>query len=105
MPSILGIVFWGILKFLLVALGIVYSGLVLMAYRTAGPRCQLRLDWQHPTRAAQQLLVWLGVKILAASVVVGRTALEMLSEASAEVGEWYLRRRGEAGATVRSHFL
>jgi hypothetical protein len=45
------------------------------------------------------------VKILAASVVVGRTALEMLSEASAEVGEWYLRRRGEAGATVRSHFL
>jgi hypothetical protein len=105
MLSILGIFFWGILKSLLIALGIVYFGLVLMAYRTEGPRCQFCLDWQRPTRAAQQLLVWLGVKILAASVVIGRTFLEMLSEASAEVGEWYLRRRGEAGATVRSRFL
>jgi hypothetical protein len=105
MPSMLEIVFWGTVKFLLIALGIVYSGLVLMAYRTEGPRCPLRLDWQRPMRAIQQLLVWLGVKMLAASVVIGRTFLEMLSEASAEVGEWYLRRRGEAGATVRSRFL
>lgn len=106
MASTVEIAFWVTMKLVLIALGILYSGLVLMAYRTEGPRYQLRLDWQGPARSAQQLLVWLGVKVLAALVYAGRAALEVLSEASAEVGEWYLRRRGgEAEATFRSRFL
>jgi hypothetical protein len=43
---------------------------------------------------------------MATVVRVGRTALEMLSDASAEVGEWYIRRRGgQVEAIFHSHFL
>jgi len=103
---VLHIVFWTVLKFLLAALGFLYAGLVLMAYRTEGPRFQLRVNWQDPFRSAQQLLVWLGVKAVAAIVRVGSSTWEMLSEASADLGEWYVRQRGdETEATFRSRFL
>jgi hypothetical protein len=106
MVSILEVVFWAVFKFLLAASGILYAGLVLMAYRMEGGRYRLRLDRQDPAGSAEQLLVWLGVKAIAAIVRVGRTALEMLSEAAADVGEWYIRRRGgEVEAMFRSHFL
>ncbi len=106
MLPILEIVFWAVVKFLLAAFGILYAGLVLMGYRTEGDRYRLRLDEQDPVGSAEQLLVWLGVRAMAAIVCVGRTTLEMLSEASAEVGEWYIRRRGgEVEASFRSRFL
>lgn len=106
MVPILVIVFWGVLKLLLAASGILYAGLVLMAYRTEGNSYRLRLDKQNAARSAVQLLVWLGVQAVAAIVRVGKATLEMLSDASAEVGEWYIRRRGgEVEAIFRSHFL
>jgi hypothetical protein len=106
MVPILVIVFWGVLKLLLAAFGILYAGLVLMAYRTEGDRYRPRLDKQDPVGSAAQLLVWLGVKAMGAIVRVGRATLEMLSDASAEVGEWYIRRRGgEVEAIFRSHVL
>jgi hypothetical protein len=88
---VLQVVFWTVLKFLLAALAFLYAGLVLMAYRTEGPRFQLRVDWQDPFRLAPQLLVWLGVRALAAIVRIGSGTWDMLSEASADLGEWYVR--------------
>lgn len=106
MVAILVIVFWAVFKLLLAAFGFLYAGLVLMAYRTEGHRYRLRLEKQDLAGSAAQLLVWLGVKAMAIVVRVGRTALEMLSDTSAEVGEWYIRRRGgEVEATFRSRFL
>lgn len=106
MASLIGILFWATLKLLLVASALLYAGLVLMAYRTDGPRYQLRLDWLDPARSAERLLVWLGVKVVAAVLRAGRSALEILSEAAAEVGEWFIRRRGgQAEALYRSRFL
>ena len=103
---VLHIVFWTVLKFLLAALGVLYAGLVLMAYRTEGPRFQLRLDWQDPFRSVPQLLVWLGVRALAAIVRIGSGTWDMLSEASADLGERYVHPRGpEAEAIFRSRFL
>lgn len=103
---VLQVVFWTVLKLLLAALGFLYAGLVLMVYRTEGRGLQLRVNWQDPFGSARQLLVWLGVKALAAIVRVGSGAWDMLSEASANVGEWYVYRRGgETEAMFRSHFL
>jgi len=102
----LQVVFWTVLKFMLAALAFLYAGLVLMAYRTEGPRFQLRVNWQDPFRSAPQLLVWLGVKAVAAIVRIGSGTWDMLSDASADLGEWYVRRRGpEAEAIFRSRFL
>jgi hypothetical protein len=106
MFPILEVAFWAAFKLLLGAFGILYAGLVLMAYRTEGERHRLRLDKRDPAGSAAQLLVWAGVRAMATVVRVGRTALEMLSDASAEVGEWYIRRRGgQVEAIFRSHFL
>jgi hypothetical protein len=103
---ILELAFWAVCKFLLGAFGILYAGLVLTAYRTEGERYRLRLDKQDPAGFAAQLLIWPGVRAMATGIRVGRTALEMLSDASAEVGEWYIRRRGgQVEAFFRSHFL
>jgi len=103
---VLQVVFWTVLKFLLAALAFLYAGLVLMAYRTEGPRFQLRVDWQDPFRSAPQLLVWLGVRALAAIVRLGSSTWEILSETSADLGEWCIRRRGpRAEAIFRSRFL
>jgi len=103
---VLQVVFWTVLKFLLAALAFLYAGLVLMAYRTEGPRFQLRVDWQDPFRLAPQLLVWLGVRALAAIVRLGSSTWEILSETSADLGEWCIRRRGpRAEAIFRSRFL
>jgi hypothetical protein len=103
---VLQIVLWTVLKLLLAALGFLYVGLVLMVYRTEGPRFRLRVNRQDPFRSAQQLFIWLGVRALAAIVRVGSSAWEMLSDASADLGEWYVRRRsGETRPSFHSHFL
>jgi hypothetical protein len=44
-------------------------------------------------RSAQRLVVWLGVKALALAVRMATPIFGMLSEASAEVGEWFLSHR------------
>jgi hypothetical protein len=96
----------GALELLLVAGAIFYGGLVLMTYRTDGPCSQLRLELGNPARSAQRLLVWLGVKTVAFVLRALQLAFNMLSETSAEVGEWFLRRRNpEVQAAFRSRFL
>ncbi len=98
--------FWGMAKLLLVGAGILYVGLVLMAYRIEGPRARLRFDALGPALWAENLLVWLGIKSLAAVRYAAWATLDILSEASAEVGEWFIRRRGaKAGLAHRSRYI
>jgi hypothetical protein len=88
--------FWGAVKLLLLGAGILYVGLVLMAYRLEGPRIRLRIYPGDPGRSALDLLVWLGVKIFAGIGHAAKATLDVLSDTSADVGEWCLHRRGRA---------
>ena len=96
----------GFINLAILAGGILYAGLVLMSYRTDGPHYSVRFNSKDPARSAQRLLVWLGVKALAFAVAIGVPILGMLSEASAVVGEWFLRRANpETLAATRSRFM
>ena len=71
-----------------------YAVFVLISYLTEGSRPRPQIDLRDPTRSAQHLAVWLGVKLLALVVRTVAPVLTMPSEASAEMGDWFLR--GEA---------
>jgi len=92
-------------KLLAIALGAVYAGMVLMRYRTDRPHFRLNFQLRDPARSMQHLMVWLGVKILDACLRLVMAFLNMLLEASAEVGEWILRRSPTVQQSVRSRFL
>jgi hypothetical protein len=51
------------------------------------------MAWRHPVRSAGCLLVWLGVKGLELAARISAPIFGMLSEASADVGEWFLGER------------
>ena len=76
----------------------VYLGLVLIRYLTYGPRLRPHFDWHDPAHSAKQLAIWLGAKGLAVAVVAATRVFEMLSEASAEVGDWFLSLSHRHGA-------
>lgn len=82
-------------RLLLCAAAAVYAGLVLMSYSTDGSRYRPRLRLADPLRSLERLLVWLGVKALVMLMAAFRTALATLSEASAEVGEWFIDQRSQ----------
>lgn len=106
MTLLIGVLVAGLLKPLMVAGVAVYAGLVLMSYRSDGARSPLRLELSDPVCSAERLVVWLGVGALALTLRVVKGIFDMLAEASAEVGEWFLRRRGPAvQAAVRSRFM
>jgi hypothetical protein len=86
-------VFSGFLKLTLLAGLALYTGLVLMRYLKGGSHLRPRFDLRDPARSAERLAVWLGVKALALAVRVAAPIFGMLSEASAEVGEWFLGLR------------
>jgi len=86
-------IFGGFLKLALLAGAALYTGLVLTNYLAGCPQARPRLDLRDPARSAQRWAVWQGVKALALAVRVATRILGMLSEASAEVGEWFLERR------------
>jgi hypothetical protein len=87
-------IFSGFLKLALLAGAVLYTGLVLMSYRNEGPRARPEVDWRDPAHSIEHLAVWLGVTALALALRVATKVFEMLSEASAEVGDWFLSHRG-----------
>jgi hypothetical protein len=106
MAAVLIILFTATFKLLLGAGGLLYAGLVLMSYRTDGPHSLLHLDLSHPGRSAQCLMVWVGVRVVTAIVGASKALLNVLSDASAEVGQWFLHRRSAAvQAAFRSRFM
>jgi len=104
-PQGLHSIFMSLFDMLIFAIGAIYTWLVLASYRTKGSDYRPQINSQAPARSAENLLIWLGVKTLALTLRFGRPVFGMLAEASAEVGEWYLRRRDpKAIASFRSRF-
>ncbi len=105
MATYLSIVFGALLKSLTVAGGALYAGMVLIKYRTVGRCYWLNLELRDPASAAEHLVVWLGVKVFAACLLMARAVFHMLLEASAEVGEWSMRRSPAVQEIIRSLFV
>lgn len=83
----------GFLKLAFVAGAALYAGIVLMSSLTGGSYLRPQVDWRDSLRSAGRWAVWLGVRALALAVRVLTPIFGMLSEASAEVGEWFLDHR------------
>ena len=104
MVTSFSILFGHLLTWLAFGAGMIYAGMVLMRYRTDGPHYRLSFQLQEPARSVQGLVVWLGVRALGGCLRIARLILNMLLEASAEVGEWYIRVRPAAWESIRSRF-
>jgi len=92
------------LMWLALAAGALYAGMVVMRHCTDGPYCCPAFQRRNPVRSTERLGVWLGVKALEGFLGITRLLLGVLLEASAEVGEWYLRRRIDMLEKIRSRF-
>lgn len=86
-------IFSGFLKLALLAGTVFFAGMVLVSYYSRGVQARPRVDWNDPAHALELLSVWAGVQLLAFVLKLGNRIFGMLSEASAEVGEWFLERR------------
>ena len=105
MVTYVSILLGQLLNWLVVAAAALYAGVVLVRYATAGPRYRLNFNLAEPARSTQQLGVWLGVKVLEGCVRIAKSTLNTLLEASAEVGEWFMRRNPAVQESIRSRFL
>ena len=83
-------IFNGLLNLTLLAGAALYAGLVLVNYRAEGSHLRPRVDLHDPAHSAQRLAVWMGVRTLALGVRMATPVFGMLSDASADVGEWFL---------------
>jgi hypothetical protein len=68
-----------------------YGAYVLITYLTYGARPRPHVDLLEPARSAENLAEWAGVNTVALGVRVATPVFAMLSEASADVGDWFLR--------------
>jgi|SRR5215470_10747910 len=93
-------------ELLLIAAGAFYAFLVLKAYAREGPDFQLRLQSSDPARSAGRLLIWAGIKIILAVARAVRSILNVLYQASADVGTWVVSKSSaQVQARVLSRFL
>jgi hypothetical protein len=93
-------------KLLLIAAGVFYASLVVATYAKEGPGFQLRLELGDPVRFGQRLLIWMGVRMTAILASAFRWILELLYEASADVGAWVVSKSNpQVQARVSSRFL
>jgi len=105
MITYLSLLLGHLLSWLVVAAAALYVAAVLVIYRTAGPRYRLNFNLAEPARSTRQLGVWLGVKVLQGCVRVAKSTLNTLLEASADVGQWLMRRSPSMQESIRSRFL
>jgi len=105
MVTYLSVLLCRLLAWLPLAAGALYARMVIKMYRTDGPRCRPGFRLRDPARSAQHLAVWLGVKALEGLLGIARALLSMVVEASAEVGEWLMRRSPAMLEDIRSRFL
>lgn len=66
--------------------------LVLAVYSHEGRQFRLRVAWRDPARSLLYFKMWLCLWTLDLTLRFARICLDTLSEASADVGEWCLRR-------------
>ncbi|HUI41303.1 MAG TPA: hypothetical protein VL523_04985 [Terriglobia bacterium] len=86
-------VLWGLLRMGAVAAGVFYLGQVLVTYAKSEGRYRPVIDRSDRLSTAQQSLLWVGVVLVGMVVRLARPFVDMLAEASAEVGEWALARQ------------
>lgn len=79
----------------LFAIGVIllYALMVAVTFRTQGTHYQVQHNWHDPTHTAENFLVWVGVKIASQILRMLKASLDLLEEASADVGEWILHHR------------
>ena len=92
---------WGLVRMALVAAGVFYVLRVFMAYSKPERRVRPEFDASDRLRSLERLLVWAGVMAVWLVGRVARPLINMLSEASAEVGEWAISR-APVQAAIRS---
>jgi hypothetical protein len=98
--------FWGAVKLGLIASGLFYGVLLLTTYSMEGADYRLKLELADPVRSVERLLIWIGIKLVTAIGRAARPILEVLYEASADVGTWVVSKSSEqVQARVRSRFL
>jgi hypothetical protein len=83
----------GFLELALLAAPVFYITLVLVSYFEDKTHARPRFDLRDPARSLERWVVWLGVAALVLALRLAAPIFAMLSEASAEVGEWFLNRR------------
>lgn len=93
-------------KLLLIAAGVLYASLVLTTYAREGRDFKLHLELSDPARSAEHLLIWAGIKIMAAVAQAFKRTMDLLYEASADVGAWIVSKSNtQVRARVASRFL
>lgn len=88
-PMLWSIFLWAV-KLFVAGVLILYAGMVAVALRTQGTHYRVQHDSQNPVRTAETFLVWVGVRIASQTLRLVRAILDLLEEASADVGEWIL---------------
>ena len=83
----------GVLNLILLTGALLYAGLVAINFNALNSRVRPQVNLRDPAQSAQKLAVWLGVMTLATGIRVATPVLAMLSEASADVGDWFLSHR------------
>lgn len=86
--------FLGAVKLTLLGLLVFYLVHVLITLRTEGTDYHLRFDRHDPAHSAGRILVWLGIRTAHAFLTALEASLNILEDASADVGEWLLHHRG-----------
>ena len=86
-------VFSGFLDLALLAGIVFYFTLVLLSYFEDKTHVRPQFDLGDPARACERTAVWLGVEALVLAVRLLSPLFAMLSEASADVGDWFLNQR------------
>ena len=89
----------GLVRMGLVAAGVFYAVQVLIAYAKHESLQRPAFDRNDRLQSAGDLLVWAGVLTVWTVGRLARPLVNMLSEASAEVGEWAIARRHFPAAT------
>ena len=88
-------ILWGLVKLGLVAAAAIYVVQVFMIYSRikAGEFHSPAIDEKHLALSVEQWLIWAGVALVALTVRLCRPFVDILAEASAEVGEWAINQR------------
>ncbi|HEX5412845.1 MAG TPA: hypothetical protein VFZ27_13430 [Terriglobia bacterium] len=86
-------VFLGAVKLLIVGAVILYAGMAIIILQSEGTQYRVRRNWRDPARTVETFLVWAGVRIASLTLRLLRAILDLLEEASADVGEWILHHR------------
>jgi hypothetical protein len=105
MATHMSIEFGTLSRLLAVAAGALYAGIVLMRLRTDRPHYRLSFELRDPGRWVENLVIWPGVKVSEGCLRIASCILNILLEASAEVGEWFMRRSPAVVERIRARFL